>query len=71
MGGVGEGPGRHSIMASPDPAALDRLGLLLAEGALQVPVQAGYRLEQAPEALGALATAHTQGKLAIDVSTLM
>ena len=40
VGGVGEGPGRHSIMASPDPAALDRLGLLMAEGALQVPVQA-------------------------------
>ena len=43
----------------------------MAEGGLQVPVQAAYDLEQAPEALGALATAHTQGKLAIDVSTLL
>ncbi len=67
LGAVGEGPGRFAIVASPDPAALERLGRLLADGDLEVPLQAEYSLEQAPGALGALATAHTQGKLAISV----
>lgn len=67
LGAVGEGQGRFPVMASPDPAALERLGRLLAEGDLRVPLQATYSLEQAPEALGGLATAHTQGKLAISV----
>ena len=40
---------------------------LLADGTLRIPVQATYELAQAPEALGALAGEHTQGKLAIQV----
>jgi NADPH:quinone reductase-like Zn-dependent oxidoreductase len=54
-------------MAGADPAVLERLGGLLADGTLQVPVQATYGLDQAPEALGQLAGTHTQGKLAITV----
>jgi NADPH:quinone reductase-like Zn-dependent oxidoreductase len=67
LGAVAEGPGRFPIMAGADPAALERLGALLADGTLQVPVQATYGLDQAPEALGQLAGTHTQGKLAITV----
>ena len=45
----------------------ERLGALLADGTLRVPVQATYPLAQAPEALAALTGEHTQGKLAIEV----
>jgi NADPH:quinone reductase len=47
---------------------LERLGVLLADGVLRIPVQATYEFAQAPEALAALAGEHTQGKLAIRVS---
>jgi hypothetical protein len=33
-----------------------------------VPIQAGYPLAQADQALKALTTRHTQGKVAIDVA---
>ena len=66
-GAAGEGPGRTMVMASPTDENLKRLGALLADGTLRVPVQATYDLAQAPEALGALAGQHTQGKLAIRV----
>jgi NADPH2:quinone reductase len=66
-GAAGEGPGRTMVMASPTAENLKRLGALLADGTLRVPVQATYDLAQAPEALGALAGQHTQGKLAIRV----
>jgi len=66
-GAAGEGPGRTMVMASPTDENLQRLGALLADGTLRVPVQATYDLAQAPEALGALAGQHTQGKLAIRV----
>ena len=55
-------------MATPDPAALDRLGAQLAAGTLRVRSSSSYGLEQAGEALGALASTHTQGKLAISVA---
>ena len=45
---------------------LQRLGALLADGTLRIPVQATYALAQAPEALAALTGQHTQGKLAIE-----
>src|SRR3954464_1166033 len=67
-GAAGEGPGRTNVMATPTVENLQRLGALLADGTLRVPVQATYDLAQAPEALGALAGQHTQGKLAIQVS---
>ena len=60
--------GRSNIMAAPTPANLQRLGALLADGSLRVPVQATYELAQAPEALAALSGQHNQGKLAIKVS---
>ena len=66
-GAAGEGPGRTMVMAAPTPENLERLGALLAEGTLRLPVHATYEFAQAPEALTALATTHTQGKLAIRI----
>jgi Zinc-binding dehydrogenase len=67
LGAAGDGPGRINVMAAPTPENLERLGALLADGTLRVPVQATYELAQAPDALAALATTHTQGKLAIRI----
>ena len=58
-------------MAAPTLENLQRLGALLADGTLRVPVQATYELEQAPAALAALPGKHTQGKLAVHVSPLV
>ena len=66
-GAAGEGPGRTMVMAAPTPENLQRLGALLADGTLRIPVQATYELAQAPEALSALTGQHTQGKLAIRI----
>jgi NADPH:quinone reductase len=66
-GAAGEGPGRTMVMAAPTPENLERLARLLADDTLRVHVQATYELAQAPDALTALATTHTQGKLAIRV----
>jgi NADPH2:quinone reductase len=67
-GAAGEGPGRTMVMAAPTPENLERLARLLADGTLRVPIQATYKLAEAPDALTALATTHTQGKLAIQVA---
>jgi NADPH2:quinone reductase len=67
-GAAGEGPGRSMVMAAPTAENLQRLGALLADGTLRVPVQATFELAQAPDALSALPDEHTQGKLAIRVS---
>jgi NADPH:quinone reductase-like Zn-dependent oxidoreductase len=66
-GAAGEGPGRSNVMAAPTRENLGRLGGLLADGTLRVPIQSTYELAQAPEALAALAGTHTQGKHAIRV----
>jgi NADPH:quinone reductase len=66
-GAAGEGPGRTMVMAAPTAENLQRLGALLADGTLRIPVQATYPLAQAPQALASLAGEHTQGKLAIQV----
>jgi NADPH:quinone reductase-like Zn-dependent oxidoreductase len=66
-GAAGEGEGRANVMASPTRENLERLGGLLADGSLRVPVQRTYELAQGPEALAALPAEHTQGKLAIKV----
>jgi NADPH2:quinone reductase len=66
-GAAGEGHGRTMVMAAPTVENLQRLGALLADGTLRVPVQATYQLAQAPEALAALTGHHTTGKLAIQV----
>jgi NADPH:quinone reductase-like Zn-dependent oxidoreductase len=67
LGAAGEGPGRTNLTASPTTSKLERLGHLLDTGALRVPIQHTYPLEQAGTALEALASAHTQGKLAITI----
>ena len=66
-GAAGEGPGRTNLMAQPTTENLERLARLLDGGALRVPIQDTYELDRAPEALHALGTTHTQGKLAIRV----
>jgi NADPH:quinone reductase-like Zn-dependent oxidoreductase len=66
-GAAGEGPGRTMVMAEPTPENLERLARLLADGMLRVPVQATYELAHAPDALTALATTHTRGKLAVRI----
>jgi NADPH:quinone reductase len=68
VGAAGEGPGRFNIMAEPTPANLQRLAELLASGALRVPIQRSYTLEQAGEALEALPATHTQGKLSLTIA---
>jgi NADPH:quinone reductase len=65
---AGEGSGRTNIVAIPSPENLERLGTLLAEGTLKVPIQDSYELERAAEALEALGSTHTRGKLAIRVA---
>src|SRR5215212_10076864 len=66
-GAAGEGPGRTDVMAQPTRENLERVAELLATGKLKVPVQDAYPLDRATEALEALATSHTQGKLAIRI----
>jgi NADPH:quinone reductase-like Zn-dependent oxidoreductase len=66
-GAAGEGPGRTMVMATPSAENLQRLGALLADGRLRIPVQATYELAQAPQALAALTGEHTQGKLAVHI----
>jgi NADPH:quinone reductase len=66
-GAAGEGPGRTMVMAAPTAENLQRLGALLADNTLRVPVQTTYDLAKAPEALTALTGEHTQGKLALRV----
>jgi NADPH:quinone reductase-like Zn-dependent oxidoreductase len=55
------------VMAAPTAENLQRLAGLLTDGTLRVPLHATYELAQAPDALTALATTHTQGKLAIRI----
>jgi NADPH:quinone reductase len=66
-GAAGEGPGRTMVMAAPTPENLERLARLLADATLRVHVQATYELAQAADALTALPTTHTQGKVAIHI----
>jgi NADPH:quinone reductase-like Zn-dependent oxidoreductase len=54
-------------MSVPSRENLDRVAQLLADGTLKVSVKNTYALDQAPDALQALGTGHTQGKLAIRV----
>src|SRR5215207_6670738 len=68
LSAAGEGSERHNVGAMPTPENLQRLARLLEAGTLRVPIQQTYELEQADEALHALATEHTQGKRAIRVA---
>jgi NADPH2:quinone reductase len=68
LGAAGEGAGRFNLMAQPTPANLQRLAGLLESGALRVPIQRTYGLEQAGEALQARPAEHTQGKLSLTIA---
>jgi NADPH:quinone reductase-like Zn-dependent oxidoreductase len=68
LGAAGEGAGRFDIVAEPTPANLQRLAQLLDDGTLRVYIQRSYALEEAAEALGALQSTHTQGKLGLSVA---
>ena len=68
LGAAGEGTGRFNIVAEPTSANLRRLAELLDTGALRVPIERSYTLEQAGEALEALPALHTQGKLSLTVA---
>jgi NADPH:quinone reductase-like Zn-dependent oxidoreductase len=68
LGAAGEGVGRFNIVAEPTPAGLQRLGELLATGALRVHIQRDYTLDQAGEALQALPATHTRGKLSLTIA---
>ena len=65
---AGEGPGRHNVGGSTEGGALEELARLLEEGALRVPIQRTYPLEEAGTALADRPGKHTQGKLAIAVA---
>jgi NADPH:quinone reductase-like Zn-dependent oxidoreductase len=64
-GAAGDGPGRANVMSASTPEDLERLAGVLEEGTLRVPIQDSYELERAGEALQALASTHTQGKIAL------
>jgi NADPH:quinone reductase-like Zn-dependent oxidoreductase len=55
-------------MASATTSNLERLAQLLDAGGLRVHIQHTYALEDAGRALDALASTHTQGKLAITIA---
>jgi NADPH2:quinone reductase len=65
---AGDGPGRTNVLAQPTTENLERLAGLLDAGTLEVAVQDTYELARAGEALQALGTTHTQGKLAIRIA---
>jgi NADPH2:quinone reductase len=64
---AGDGPGRTNVLSEPSRENLERLARSLDAGTLRVPIQETYALDQAGEALQALATTHQQGKLALRV----
>jgi NADPH:quinone reductase-like Zn-dependent oxidoreductase len=68
---AGDGPGRTDVMhaAILNREGLDRVGQVLADGTVKVPIQRTYDFAQAPEALGALSSGHTQGKVALRVAS--
>ena len=68
LGAAGEGADRFNLMAESAPANLERLAALLDSGALRVPLERSYPLEQAAAALETLSTTHTQGKLGLTIT---
>lgn len=66
-GAAGDGPGRANIMAAPTTENLQRLARLLEGSTITIPIQQTYTITDAADALQALVTRHTQGKLAVDV----
>jgi NADPH:quinone reductase-like Zn-dependent oxidoreductase len=56
------------VSGSGDNGAIETLARLLEDGALRVPIQRTYGLNDAGTALVDLPSEHTQGKLAIGVA---
>lgn len=68
LGAAGRGCRTVQPHGRASPANLERLGGLLAAGTLRVPIQRSYLLERAGEALEALPTTHTRGKLGVTIA---
>jgi NADPH:quinone reductase len=56
-----------NLTSAPDRSLLERLGALAASGALRVPIQRTYSLEQAAEALVDLRDQHARGKFVLAI----
>ena len=65
LNAAGEGPGRTNVHIDLSTEVLERIAALLGSGALTLPMAATYDLTDAPDALLALASGHTQGKIAL------
>jgi NADPH2:quinone reductase len=65
---AGKGPGRTNVMAAPTTDNLQRVAHLLEAGTLKVHIHQTYPLDQAAAAMNALATTHTQGKIALQIA---
>ena len=65
---AGEGPGHTNVMAAPTRQNLQRLADRLADATVKLHLQQTYPLDQAPAAMNALATTHTQGKIARQIA---
>jgi NADPH:quinone reductase-like Zn-dependent oxidoreductase len=57
----------HSVVATREPAALEKIAAQVAAGEIIVPVQRSYRLDEVPQAFADFA-AGTMGKLAVSIS---
>ena len=55
-------------MAVPSPENLELLGQLLDAGTLRVPIQSSYGLDSGRGGPRVFGTAHTQGKISIQVA---
>jgi NADPH:quinone reductase-like Zn-dependent oxidoreductase len=67
-GAAGDGSGRVNVMAVPTTENLQRLARFLEEGTITIPVGRTYPVTDAADALQALATGHTQGKIAVSIA---
>jgi NADPH:quinone reductase-like Zn-dependent oxidoreductase len=65
LGAAGDGPGRTNVMAMPSTDNLERVAKLLERGALTIHIAETYPLERFADAMQALATRHTLGKIAL------
>ena len=67
-GAAGDRTGRINVMAIPTTENLTRLARLLETGAITIPIDQTHPIADAADALQALATGHTQGKIAISIT---
>jgi NADPH:quinone reductase len=68
LGAAGDQPGRSNVMATPTAEYLHRLGQLVSEEKVRVPIQRTYNLDRGAQALQSIRTTHKQGKLAISIT---